>query len=87
MKTVDVAETIEDPETWFIVSFSIARELFRKIEPKSDSERIDDLSIDLVSNFIKQYILMRPSQVEKLKGDFYNASERFFEKNGVVVDD
>lgn len=78
VKEVNIDETIEDVETWMLVSFSIANELFRKLEPKSNDDRIDDLSVDMMFEFIKQYIMLPPSIEVDIKNRFHRASDRFF---------
>ena len=80
VKEVDLDETVENVETWMLVAFSIANELFKKLEPDSDSERIDDLSVDMIFEFIKQYVMLLPSIDMDIKNRFYRASDRFFEK-------
>lgn len=78
VKEVNLDETIENVETWMLVAFSIANELFRKLEPDSDSERIDDLSVDMMFEFVKQYVILPPSIEKDIKNRFHRASDRFF---------
>lgn len=81
VKEVDLDETLNDVESWILIAFSIANELFKKIEPESDGKRIDELSVDMIFEFMKQYIMMPPSMVNKIKDRFYETSNEFFAKH------